>query len=234
MSKKWYNFFISVEPSRGEAPASGAAPAALQDIARTVADVAALVEPNPDPAGMPAFDAAGSFAGVYEAAGIRPPDHSYSILKVAGMLESEPELPRDARRTSVLLALEAAGASLQEVIQDAVRRDRALDECERVSREVLASLESARAQANRELQARLDRLCAEYRARMQANLDEAARARERFTAWLLKKREEEQKIADAVSYFVTENPITTCPVTPAGNSARSAAPSPSPAGMAGD
>ena len=37
----------------------------------------------------------------------------------------------------------------------------------------------------------------------------AKEKREKFYAWRLKKQEEEQKISDTVSYFVTENPITT-------------------------
>jgi hypothetical protein len=44
---------------------------------------------------------------------------------------------------------------------------------------------------------------------MQANNDAVAAERERFYGWRLQKQEEEQKIAEAVSYFVSENPITT-------------------------
>jgi hypothetical protein len=55
----------------------------------------------------------------------------------------------------------------------------------------------------------MDRMVAERRSRMQANSDEVAKEKERFFGWRLKKQEEEQRIADAVSYFVTENPVTT-------------------------
>ena len=55
----------------------------------------------------------------------------------------------------------------------------------------------------------MDRVVADHRTRIQANNDAVAKEKERFFAWRLKKQEEEQKIADAVSYFVTENPITT-------------------------
>jgi hypothetical protein len=128
---------------------------------------------------------------------------------------------------------------VQEVLQDAIKRDRALDTYERLQEQQLASLEAAKIKENQQIQAELDRVIAEHRARMQANTDEVARERERFFGWRLKKQEEEQKIADAVSYFVTENPITTRPAAPAGNTARgaTAAPpapsSPSPAEKAG-
>ena len=70
-------------------------------------------------------------------------------------------------------------------------------------------LEARKSQENQQIQAEMDRIVAEHRARMQANNDAVAKEKERFFAWRLKKQEEEQKIADAVSYFVAENPITT-------------------------
>jgi len=55
----------------------------------------------------------------------------------------------------------------------------------------------------------LDRLTQEHKARIQANNDEVGKQKERFYAWRLQKQQEEQKIAESVSYFVAENPITT-------------------------
>ena len=132
-------------------------------------------------------------------------------MKVAEMLHSEHirNLPREVKRSSVLVALEAAGAPLQDVIQDAVKRDRALDTFEGVQQKSVAALEARKTQENQQIQAEMDRVIAEHRTRMQANNDEVAKEKERFFAWRLKKQEEEQKIADAVSYFVAENPITT-------------------------
>lgn len=222
MSKKWYNFFISVEPARPEAAEHAAAPTPAQ----TVADIAALMmtdsAPEPAPAGC------GSLEQLYESAGIRTPGHGFGIAKVAEMLSSEHirDLPRDVKRSSVMAALEAAGADVQDVIRDAIRRDRALDAAEAERARQLAAFEASKAGANRQLQAELDRLAADYRARMQANADEALRERESFSKWRVAKRQEEQKIAEAVSYFVTENPITTCPAEPDGNAARSVAPAP--------
>jgi hypothetical protein len=73
----------------------------------------------------------------------------------------------------------------------------------------VADLEAAKTKENQQIQAELDRMAADYHARIQANSDAVAKEKERFYAWRLKKQEEEQKISDAVSYFVTENPITT-------------------------
>lgn len=200
MGKKWYEFFVSVEKPTAEPGA---------DAARTVAEIAASVAPAPTFT-KPVSDPL-SMADIYEAAEIQPPPHGYTILKVAEMLKSEHirNLPREVKRSSILVALEAAGASLDDVIQDAVRRDRALDAFEAVQQRALEELEARKAQENQQIQAELDRLMAEYRGRIQANNDAVAAERERFFGWRLQKQEEERKIAEAVSYFVNENPITT-------------------------
>ena len=112
------------------------------------------------------------------------------------------------KKSSVLVALEAVGAPVQDVIQDAMKRDQALDTFESVQERALNQLEAQKTQENQEIQAEMDRLLADHKARIQANNDAISKERERFFAWRLKKQEEEQKIADAVSYFVTENTIT--------------------------
>lgn len=206
MSKKWYNLFVSVDPSGSATPAGEAPPA---DAAKAIADIAASVAP-PTKFMTPVQNPT-SFAEIYNAAEIQLPAHGFTIAKVAEMLHSEHirNLPRDVKKSSVLVALEAAGASIQEVIEDAVKRDRALDTFESAQQQAVETLEARKAQENQQIQAEMDRIVAEHRARMQANADEVAREKERFYAWRLKKQEEEQKIADAVSYFVVENPITT-------------------------
>src|SRR5215831_5269647 len=211
MNKKWYNLFISVDaPANENDPASAANPGTQPvSAAQAVAEIAATVAPEPRftaPVSNPT-----SFDEIYHAAEIQPPGHGFTIMKVAEMLRSEHirNLPKDVKRSSVLVALEAAGAPIQDVIEDAVRRDQALDTFERVQEKSLNELEGRKAQENQQFQAEMDRILAEHRSRIQANNDTVAKERERFYAWRLKKQEEEQKISDAVSYFVTENPITT-------------------------
>ncbi len=216
MDKKWYNLFVSVESPEGApaekaaAPQSKAAPKTAPSAARTVAEIAASAVKAEPKFATPVHNPA-SFEEVYSAAEIRPPVHGYTIFKVAEMLQSEHirNLAVEVKRSSVLVALDAAGVKLPEVIEDAVRRDRALDAFERVQQKSLEELEARKAQENRQAQAELDKITAEHRARMKANDDEVARAKERFYGWRLKKQEEEQRIADAVAPFVSENPITT-------------------------
>jgi Asp-tRNA(Asn)/Glu-tRNA(Gln) amidotransferase A subunit family amidase len=216
MDKKWYNLFVSTdqpvaesgaEESTSTAPRPQAKSAASP--AQTVADIAATIALEPRfaaPVSNPT-----SFEEIYSAAEITPPPHGYTILKVAEMLQSEHirSLAPSVKRSSILVALEAAGVKVQEVIEDAVRRDRALDTYERVQEKALLELENKKNQENRQVQAELDKMVADYQARMRKNSDEVAKEKERFFGWRLKKQQEEQKVADAVSYFVTENPITT-------------------------
>ncbi len=221
MSKKWYNMFVSVDsPAGGAEPDSDAPPPPPPDAAQMVAQIAATV-PAESKFSAPVADPS-SFGEIYQAAEIEPPAHGYSIEKVASMLQSEHlrGLSAEVKRSSILVALEASGARIEDVIQDAVRRDRALDGYERVLQKSLSDIQTRKAAENRQIEAEMNKMLADYRARIQANNEAVARESERFSAWQAKKQQEEKSIADTVGYFVTENPITL--------SGAAAAPGPAP------
>jgi len=210
MSKKWYNYIVSVDddPAQQGQATEGTTPAS-KSAAQSVAEIAATIAPEPQFT-TPVSDPT-SFEEIYKAAEIPPGSKGYTILKVAQMLESDHirNLPSDVRKSSVLVALDAAGVDIKDVIQDAIRRDRALDTYERVQQRAAEELESRKSKENNEIQAQIDKYVTEQRAKIQANNDEISREKERFTGWRLKKQQEEKKIAEAVGYFVAENPITT-------------------------
>lgn len=218
MSKKWYNYFVSVDQdpdalkqdsSDPDAPAKPASAAqSVAEIAQSVATQPKFTTPVSDP---------NSFEDIYKAAEIPAAPQGYSILKIAEMLQSEHirSLPSDVKRSSVLVALDAAGVDIKDVIQDAVRRDRALDVYENVQQRSLDDLDARKSKENAQIQAEIDQLVAEHKARIQKNNDDVSQAKEQFFGWRLKKQQEEKKISDAVSYFVTENPITTGAATSA-------------------
>jgi hypothetical protein len=224
MSKKWYNYFVTVDPPVAESapqqtPQAAAAGPPSRSAAQTIAEIAAAVKP-PAAFSQPVANPA-SFEQIYEAGEVRVPAHGFTIFKIADMLKSEHirSLPVEIKRSSVLLALDAAGVKLAEIIEDAVRRDRALDAFETVQQRALDQLEARKAEENKKLQQEADRVLNELRAKIQANNDEVAREQERMRTWRLQKQQEEKRIADAVAPFVSENPITTGPVS---------APSPGP------
>lgn len=217
MTKKWYNYFVSVDEADSadqREGTSGEIAANSKSAAQSVAEIASSVAQEPRFT-VPVSDPT-SFDEIYKAAEIPQAPQGYSILKVAHMLESEHirNLPSDVKRSSVLVALDAAGTDIKDVIQDAVRRDRALDTYERVQQRAVDELENRKSKENNEIQAQIDKYLTEQRAKIQANNDEVAREKARIASWRLKKQQEEKKIADAVGYFVSENPITTGPVQP--------------------
>ena len=209
MTKKWYNLFVSTGPAaEGKEPGATAPPASA---AQTVADIAARL--GTQPATLKPVADPTSFDEIYAAAQIAVPAHGYTIFKIADMLQSEHirNLPSGVKKSTILVALEAAGVKLEDVIADAVQRDRALDTFESVQQRALDDLEKAKAADNQALQAELDRIAAEKRAAMQKNEAEMAAARDKYRGWKLQKQQEEQRISDTVAYFATENPITTGP-----------------------
>jgi hypothetical protein len=211
MSKKWYNYIVSVdeETSAEQGPLKISVPAGSKSAAQTVAEIASSMAPEPKFT-TPVSDPT-SFDEIYKAAEIPPAPQGYSILKISQMLESERirTLPSDVKKSTVLVALDAAGVDIKEVIQDAIRRDRALDTYERVQQRAAEELEGRKTKENADIQAQIDKYVTEQRAKIQANNEAISREKERFTGWRLKKQQEEKKIADAVGYFVSENPITT-------------------------
>ncbi len=210
MSKKWYNFFV-VTDGQAEAanPSSPATPATPQRVSDVVPD--AELDVAPPKSATVAVD----LTDVYEAAKIGAPAHGYTVLKVAEMLQSEHirALPADVKRKSLLVALDAAGVKVAEIVEDAVRRDRALDTYERVLQKSVEELRVRTAEENRRIEEEIEKRVAELRTRIDENTRKAKHEEDEFLAWQARKRQEEETIATAVSYFVSESPITTAHVT---------------------
>ena len=239
MTKKWYNYFVSVDQGNADPNAAaqgdpgatsgrGAGPGdGSPSAAQTVADIASGFATSEPKFTSSVFNAS-SFDEIYKAAEIPDPPHGYSIVKIAEMMQSEHirTMPADVKKSSILVALDAAGVDIKDVIQDAVRRDRALDTFERVQEKAAAELETKNNQENAQIQAEIDKFVSEQRGKMQANNDEVTREKERFFGWRLKKQQEEKKIYEAVAPFVSENPITTSSAPAAPKPAASIAPKP--------
>jgi hypothetical protein len=207
LSKKWYNFFVVTDGQAGStgtvAQAQGQVPPKRGEDLAPPSDV--VLAPDATVSG------AGAIAEVYEAARIAAPAHGYTVLKVADMLQSEHlrALPPDVKRKSILVALDAAGVPVDEVVRDAVARDRALDTYEKVLEQHLEELRAAKAAENTRLEGEIAQRLAELRGQIDENNKQVSREQEELQAWRARKQREETTIAEAVSHFVTENPITT-------------------------
>ncbi|MGA8153622.1 MAG: hypothetical protein WB952_21915 [Terriglobales bacterium] len=136
---------------------------------------------------------------IYLAAGIVSPRKGYSIKKVVEMLDSEHTrgLSKEMKRAAVLMALDAAGVSIDELRRDAKSRQDALDSYEAEQRRQIEAEWERKVEENVQIQAELERVKAQYMARITRNLEAVAREKATFTAWLATKNQESQSTAEA-------------------------------------
>jgi Skp family chaperone for outer membrane proteins len=152
------------------------------------------------------------FSSVYAEAGVAPPDHGYGIDKVAEMLQGKrlAGLARELKATAVLAALEAAGVATREIIQDAVRRDNALDLFEAAKQREVQELRARNEARVKSLQDEMEGLLRKINAEIEKLRLENAQAALAFEKLQERKRREEQRLFDVVSHFVegADNPVT--------------------------
>jgi hypothetical protein len=141
-----------------------------------------------------------SYEDIYHAAGILSPRSGYGIHKVVDMLNSERirDLARDVKRASVLMALDAAGTSADDLLQDATRRQQALEAYAAGQQKQLESFEARKATENTKIKAEMDRVAAHYAERIQHNNDLVAREKESLRNWQSAKQNENQRIAEVI------------------------------------
>jgi hypothetical protein len=121
-----------------------------------------------------------SYEDIYRAAGIMSPGSGYGIHKVVEMMNSERlrDLSQDVKRASVLMALDAAGISVDDLLTDATRRQNALNAYEGGQRKQLEDFEARKAQENTRIEEEMEKIRAHYAQRVQANLDQVAKEKE--------------------------------------------------------
>src|ERR1700686_4266404 len=141
-----------------------------------------------------------SYEDIYRAAGILSPRSGYGIHKVVDMLNSDPirNLSPDIKRPSVLMALEAAGPSADDLLQDATRRQQALSSYEAGQQKQLEEFEARKAQENAQIQAEMERVTAHYAERIQHNHDQVAQEKEALQNWQIQKQYENQRISEVI------------------------------------
>ncbi len=144
---------------------------------------------------------------IYRSAGIKDPRLGYTIEKVIEMLQSEhiKTLPTEAKCSALLMALEAAGVQVDEVLHDATLRQHAITSHEAIQCKHFEEYEARKAQENVTIQAEAERAAAEYAARISYNIDELAREKENFRKWQAKNQYQAQRIAATVALFLKQS-----------------------------
>jgi Skp family chaperone for outer membrane proteins len=115
---------------------------------------------------------------------------------------------------------------ITDIVQDAVRRDQALDRFEDFLRTKLKARSEEKEKENARLQAEIDELVRRNREAMDANRRALEDEEARLAKWQLTKKTEERRLFEAVSPFVESNPITT---GEAASSSKPGPPAPAPA-----
>jgi len=153
---------------------------------------------------------------IYRAAGIASPRRGYSISKVVDMLRSEymSGLSKEMRRAAVLMALDAAGVSVDEILQDAKVRQEAIEAYAAEQRKHAEAQWARKAEENLQIQAELEQVKALYAERIRRNLDGVTREKATFGNWLKLKEEETQGMAEAVEQVLKPPTATEPPRDP--------------------
>jgi hypothetical protein len=174
-----------------------------------------------------------SYDDIYHAAGIMSPRSGYGIHKVVEMLNSQRirELSPDIKRASVLMALDAAGTSVDDVLQDASRRQQALNAYEAAQRKQLEEFEAHKSRENAQTEAEMERIRAHYAQRIQSNKDQVAREKETLRNWQMAMQHESQRIAEVIE-LCGKQPAPAAAASPASPSSSSSTSSSTPASAA--
>lgn len=159
----------------------------------------------------PDIEGEATFDPIYAAAGLPvEADAAFTVFKVERLLNSEhlAGLGDRAKAASVLVALEANSIKLNTVIQDAVARDKALDNYDQMLRHDVKSLEASVEENNAAIEKQVEEFLQRKREEVAQNNRGLAEAKELYARWRMKKQAEEERLFAAVTPFVDANPIT--------------------------
>jgi hypothetical protein len=201
-------------PDAGNPPPPSGPPGDIRDLLGTMPEAPAIDERKLAAAGGGEGDDIPDFPAIYQAAGVADPAHGYSAYKVLEIFASPGFAALDTRAKAAALTgflnMNPSGpVPVTDIVQDAVRRDQALDKFEEFLRKKLEDRSQQIDKDNAQLQAEIDEVSRRNREKMEANRVAAETEQTRLSRWLVAKRAEERKLFDAVNPFVEKNPITT-------------------------
>ena len=144
-----------------------------------------------------------SLQDIYLAVGILSSRLGYNIDTVSTMLESNHMrgMTPEVKRASVLMALEAAGTPLDDLMRDGAKRLDALNAYETGERKRFDEYEARKTQENVQIQLEMERMTAHCMDRVQHNLSEVTLAKDAFLNWQTTKQSESLRISNAVALF---------------------------------
>ena len=167
-----------------------------------------------------------SIAEVYERAGIKSDGSGFDLAKLEELL-ADPEiadLPLEIRARSVKASLKAMGRELRDIIEEAARRDQALEDYLVYLEHRVQQVEEQVAAANVALKHEIDDYVAAKTAAIESNKQTLQDAKGALADFRRGKTTEEQRLFNMVSPFVLpgENPVIISEKDPLGGPSKKA------------
>ncbi len=146
------------------------------------------------------------FGRVFEAAGIKPAPDAWTVERLRDLLRGEPykSMDRQAAQKALAAALADKKVAVEDLVKDAIARDKALDVYEEAAREKMDARSQARQVRLAEIQSQIDDL---QRQREQLQREQADEQR-LWQRWHESKIDFEKEMAWAVGYLLDQPVIT--------------------------
>lgn len=146
------------------------------------------------------------FEKIFETAGIKPDTQRWTVEKLREVLLSESfkDQPRKLAQKKILETLHAENVSAEEIVKDAMARDKVLDSFEVYVRKKMEERRAALERRAAELEENLKKIEIE-----RAELEEKRKAdEERWVQWRKQKKAHEQDMAWAIGHLIDRPVIT--------------------------
>ena len=152
---------------------------------------------------LPGMAAQSSFDEIYQRSALKAATSTatWNIFKVADMVNNGhlQGLSPAAKHSALMMALEAAGVAVEDMLHDAVERQRVLNEYEDRQRKRLEDFQTAKHLEKERLSAAMEAMCTEYRLRIADTDQDVERERGLFREWQERKEKEHRRISEAAS-----------------------------------
>ncbi len=210
--KKWFEHFVTVSDNSGEEKIQmkdEPVPAKSKS-APLEQSVSINEEPHVAAEKSGRFVLTSDFEQIYAAAEIEIPAHGYTVYKIMELLESDDlkAMSPEVKKSAITAALKITNVSINDVIKDAVARDKALDAYENIKLKSIGEYEQKKITENEAIQREIEEFVKAKNEQIEKNKRLIQQAKSGLTEWQQMKQAEEQKIFDAISPFVSPNPVT--------------------------
>jgi hypothetical protein len=152
---------------------------------------------------LPGMAALSSFDEIYQRSALKAATSTaaWDIFKVSDMVNNGhlQGLSPAAKQSALMMALETAGVAVEDMLYDAVQRQRVLNEYEDGQRKRLEDFQTAKQLEKERLSGAMEAMFAEYRMRIADTEQDVERERGLFREWQERKEKEHRRISEAAS-----------------------------------